>query len=106
MASRPAGANSPVPRVEALSQAGPTVRRIVLGAHLRRLREARGLAVEKAAEVIRSSPSKISRIELGRVSFKRRDLADLLTLYGVTDADERAALAKLAEEARKRKDTG
>jgi transcriptional regulator with XRE-family HTH domain len=73
---------------------------MVLGSYLRRLREARGMAVERAAEVIRCSPSKISRIELGKVSFKRRDLADLLTLYGVVDADERAVLVKLAEEAK------
>jgi hypothetical protein len=38
-------------------------------------------------------------MEHGRVSFKERDVADLLTLYGVTDSEERAALLNLAREA-------
>ena len=52
-----------------------------------------------AAEAIRGSHSKISRMEHGRVGFKERDVADLLTLYGVTDNEERAALLNLAREA-------
>jgi len=38
-------------------------------------------------------------MEHGRVGFKERDVADLLTLYGVTDNGERAALLNLAREA-------
>jgi hypothetical protein len=38
-------------------------------------------------------------MELGRVSFKERDVADLLTMYGVADADEREALIGLARQA-------
>jgi hypothetical protein len=38
-------------------------------------------------------------MELGRVGFKQRDVADLLTLYGVVGADERAALLAMVEEA-------
>jgi hypothetical protein len=38
-------------------------------------------------------------MELGRVGFKERDVADLLTLYGVTDGGEREALLSLAREA-------
>jgi hypothetical protein len=38
-------------------------------------------------------------MEHGRVGFKERDVADLLTLYGVTDTEERAALLNLAREA-------
>ena len=38
-------------------------------------------------------------MELGRVSFKERDVADLLTLYGVNDAAEREALLGLARQA-------
>ena len=64
---------------------GPTVLRMLLGAQLRRLREASGVTREGAGWEIRSSESKISRMELGRVGFKERDVADLLTLYGVTD---------------------
>jgi hypothetical protein len=78
---------------------GPTVRRMLLGAQLRRLREANGIGREEAGWAIRASDSKISRMELGRVSFKERDVADLLTLYGVVDDDERAALLTLAGEA-------
>jgi hypothetical protein len=38
-------------------------------------------------------------MELGRVTCKERDVADLLTLYGVTDHEERVALLALAQEA-------
>ena len=38
-------------------------------------------------------------MEHGRVGFKDRDIADLLTLYGVTGGEERGALLKLAREA-------
>ncbi|WP_438941353.1 helix-turn-helix domain-containing protein [Micromonospora craterilacus] len=79
--------------------AGPTVLRMLLGAQLRRLRESRGVTRENAGWEIRSSESKISRMELGRVGFKERDVADLLTLYGVTADQERAALLKLARDA-------
>jgi transcriptional regulator with XRE-family HTH domain len=78
---------------------GPTVQRLVLGGQLHRLRESRGITAEQAADSIRGSHSKISRMEHGRVGFKERDVADLLTLYGVTDTEERAALLNLAREA-------
>jgi hypothetical protein len=78
---------------------GPTVLRMLLGAQLRRLREGAGVTREGAGWEIRSSESKISRMELGRVGFKERDVADLLTLYGVADAAEREALLKLARDA-------
>ena len=78
---------------------GPTVLRMLLGAHLRRLREAQGVTREDAGWEIRSSESKISRMELGRVGFKERDVADLLTLYGVDDAVERERLLALARDA-------
>src|SRR6516165_10665329 len=78
---------------------GPTVQRLVLGSQLHRLRESRGITAEQAADAIRGSHSKISRMEHGRVGFKERDVGDLLTLYGVTDSEERAALLNLAREA-------
>ena len=78
---------------------GPTVLRIQLGAHLRRLRESKGITREDAGWQIRASGSKISRMELGRVSFKERDVADLLTLYGVADEREQAELLALARQA-------
>jgi hypothetical protein len=81
------------------SSSGPTALRILLGAHLRRLREAQGVSREDAGWEIRASESKISRMELGRVGFKERDVADLLTLYGVDDEDERNRLLTLARQA-------
>jgi transcriptional regulator with XRE-family HTH domain len=72
------------------------VLRILLGAQLRRLREAKRISLEEAGNVIRASHSKISRLETGRVGFKDRDVADLLTFYGVTDEKEREALRALA----------
>jgi transcriptional regulator with XRE-family HTH domain len=77
----------------------PTVLRILLGSQLRKLREARGITRERAGYEIRASESKISRMELGRVSFKERDVDDLLTMYGVTDDRERQALVSLAAAA-------
>jgi len=72
---------------------GPTARRILLGAQLRRLRQSRNVTRETAGWEIRGSESKISRMELGRVPFKERDVADLLTLYGVADEEQAAFLA-------------
>ena len=80
---------------------GSMVRRILLGSQLRRLREGRGITREDAGYTIRASESKISRMELGRVSFKERDVADLLSLYGVDDAVEREAPLGLVREANK-----
>ncbi|MFD9127522.1 helix-turn-helix domain-containing protein [Kitasatospora sp. NPDC059571] len=80
---------------------GSMVRRILLGSQLRRLREGRGITREDAGYTIRASESKISRMELGRVSFKERDVADLLSLYGVNDPEEREALLGLVREANK-----
>jgi transcriptional regulator with XRE-family HTH domain len=87
------------PSIFGTRSGGPTVQRLVLGSQLHRLRESRGIAAEQAAEAIRGSHSKISRMENGRVGFKERDVADLLTLYGVTDSEERAALLNLVREA-------
>jgi transcriptional regulator with XRE-family HTH domain len=78
---------------------GPTVLRILLGAQLRRLREAKRITLEEAGHVIRASGSKMSRLETGRVGFKDRDITDLLTLYGVEDDQQRAALRELARDA-------
>jgi len=77
----------------------PTVLRILLGTQLRRLRTEKGISREDAGYAIRASHAKISRLELGQVSFKQRDVADLLTLYGVTDPAEREPLLALAKQA-------
>jgi transcriptional regulator with XRE-family HTH domain len=78
---------------------GPTALRILLGSQLRRLREGRGITAQAAARAIRGSESKISRIELGRNAVREIDVADLLTLYGVTNSEEREQLLTLASQA-------
>jgi transcriptional regulator with XRE-family HTH domain len=80
------------------SSEGPTVLRILLGTHLRRLREANGITARQAATAIRASESKISRMELGRNAIREIDVLDLLTLYGVP-LTEREQLLALAEQA-------
>ena len=76
--------------------------RIVLGTQLRRLREEAGITREAAGNAIRASHAKISRLELGRVGFKERDVLDLLALYGITDEEQRAAVMDLMRQANTR----
>lgn len=95
----PVGVESSVRRVLAQPRGGPTVLRIVLGTHLRRLREARGITREAAGEAIRGSHAKISRLELGRVGYKERDVSDLLTLYGIEGDERRQEFLTLARHA-------
>ena len=78
---------------------GPTVRRTLVGAKLRRLRTDMGLSRKEAAEAIRASEWKIHRLENGQVGFKERDVIDLLRLYGVIDPDEVDAFVVLSREA-------
>src|ERR687893_2755910 len=70
-----------------------------LGARLRSLRLAKGMTRDQAGWAIRGSESKISRMELGRVAFKERDVTDLLRLYGVQDENEHKRLLELTREA-------
>jgi transcriptional regulator with XRE-family HTH domain len=72
---------------------------MILGSQLRRLRETAGVTPEQAGYEIRASRSKISRLEHGRVGFKERDVADLLTLYGIVDEQVRARMLSLAQQA-------
>jgi Domain of unknown function (DUF5753)/Helix-turn-helix domain len=78
---------------------GPTVLRMMLGNQLHRFREAAGVTPDRAGYEIRASRSKISRMENGRVGFKERDVADLLTLYGITDEHTRTGMLSLARQA-------
>ncbi|CAM4056609.1 helix-turn-helix transcriptional regulator [Nocardiopsis rhodophaea] len=80
---------------------GPTVRRMLLGSELRKYREARDISRAAAGHHIRGSESKISRMELGRVGFKERDVEDLLKLYGVTDKQVVRTLTDLARDTKK-----
>lgn len=80
---------------------GPTVRRMLLGSELRKYREAKGISRADAGHEIRGSESKISRMELGRVGFKPRDVADLLKCYGVSDEELIDTLVQLAKDTNK-----
>jgi hypothetical protein len=82
---------------------GPTVRRMLVGSRLRRLRVEAGISRDEAGEAIRASEWKIHRLENGQVGFKERDVVDLLTFYGVTNPREVAAVVGMALEAN---DTG
>jgi transcriptional regulator with XRE-family HTH domain len=83
-------------------QAGPVMARMLLGGRLRRLREAMGMTREDVGAAIGASESKICRMELGRTGSKQCDVADLLSLYGVTHEPERAELLHLAAQANAR----
>jgi transcriptional regulator with XRE-family HTH domain len=71
----------------------------MLGRLLHRLRAEADISSDDAADVIRASRSKISRMENGRVSFKNRDVTDLLSKYGVTDPGLIAKVQALARRA-------
>jgi transcriptional regulator with XRE-family HTH domain len=92
-------ARAPADRPVDGARSGPMALRIALGAHLRRLREASRITPAQAGEAIRATHSKISRLERGRSAAKQRDVADLLTLYGITDEAEREQVLSLARQA-------
>jgi transcriptional regulator with XRE-family HTH domain len=93
----------PVLNMTSLASVGnPAVLRILLGAQLRRLREAKRITLEEAGNVIRASHSKISRLESGRVAFKDRDIVDLFIHYGVTDEAQIQSLRRIAARANSR----
>jgi transcriptional regulator with XRE-family HTH domain len=81
------------------ASSSPTVRRRRLGIELRRRREAAGRTIEEVAEHLECSPSKVSRIETGRVPVRARDVRDMLDLYGVPPED-REVLVKLSRESK------
>jgi transcriptional regulator with XRE-family HTH domain len=80
-------------------EAGVAASRMLLGARLRDLRESAGISREDAAYAIRASASKISRLEMGRVRCKLRDVGDLLDMYGVRDESGRNQLLDMATQA-------
>jgi transcriptional regulator with XRE-family HTH domain len=79
----------------------PTVRRRLLGAELRRLREGAGFSLDDAARILECDRSKISRIETGHRGVRPKDLRELLAEYGVEEK-RRYALADLARQTGKR----
>ncbi|MEU8780049.1 DUF5753 domain-containing protein [Streptomyces sp. NPDC048637] len=81
----------------------PTVRRRVLAANLRRLREERELQQEDAARELSCDPSKISRIEKAESGIRQVDLKLLLQLYGIKGKGDQEGWLALARESRKRR---
>ena len=81
------------------SAGAPTVLRIMLGTQLRRLREARQITLDEAGQTIGAARSRVSQLETGQAALTDRELAELLTSYGVTDQRQRTALADLAASA-------
>jgi transcriptional regulator with XRE-family HTH domain len=79
----------------------PTVRRRLLGAELRRLREGAGFSLDDAARILECDRSKISRIETGHRGVRPKELRELLAEYGVEEK-RRYALADLARHTGKR----
>ncbi|MEU5154302.1 helix-turn-helix transcriptional regulator [Glycomyces sp. NPDC021274] len=78
---------------------GTTTLRVMIGGKLRQLRQDADISREEAAYEIRADATKISRVELGRVSFRLRDVRDLMIMYGVTDEDEIERVVEMAREA-------
>ena len=81
----------------------PPVRRLLLGAALRRYRENLGFVLDDAARVLECDRSKISRIETGQRGIRPkelRELRELLTEYGVGE-QEQSALATIAQAGRR-----
>ncbi|MCX5192794.1 helix-turn-helix domain-containing protein [Streptomyces sp. NBC_00249] len=68
----------------------------VLGQALRGHREDRGLTLREVAAVIRSSVSKVSRLERGESPPKARDVHDLIRHYGL-DQEEIRTIERLLE---------
>ena len=79
----------------------PSVRERRLAAELRRARLAAELSGPKVAAATSWSPSKVSRIENGRIGVKRDDLDRLLELYDVPP-DAATELRRLGRHARAR----
>ncbi|MYW06069.1 helix-turn-helix transcriptional regulator [Streptomyces sp. SID3343] len=74
----------------------------VLGTILRSLRVDCGLGLKEAADVIRGSASKISRLERGESPPKHRDVFDLVAAYGVHDQTQLAVIEDLLRKANQR----
>jgi hypothetical protein len=59
------------------------------------------MTIDRVAEALECSQSKVSRIETGQVSATPRDVRDMLALYRVEEA-QREAMVQIAREARQR----
>ncbi|MEU1120761.1 MULTISPECIES: helix-turn-helix transcriptional regulator [unclassified Streptomyces] len=76
----------------------PTARQARLGAELRRLREAAGMAARQAGELLGGNQAQISHIEAGRWGVSAERVRRLASLYSATDGKLVDALCSMAEE--------
>jgi transcriptional regulator with XRE-family HTH domain len=90
------------PGAEVPDEGNPTLRRRELGFLLRKLRTDRGMSIDDATRQALFSPTKLSRLETGRVGASARDIRDLCDVYGVTGTVERERLMDLAREGKQR----
>jgi hypothetical protein len=77
----------------------PSAVRVLVGAYLRQLREDSGLTRAEAGVPLDLAEPAIIGMELGRVVLDEHDVLALLSLYGIHDAHERAALLARVREA-------
>jgi hypothetical protein len=77
----------------------PSAVRVLVGAYLRQLREDSGLTRAEAGVPLDLAEPAITGMELGRVVLDEHDVLALLSLYGIHDAHERAALLARVREA-------
>ena len=85
-----------------MAPTGRTIRSKWLGEALLKARKNAGLTGNDVARHLDWPASKISRIENGLIRAHWGDVQELLDLYGVTNADERETLVKLAKSLRER----
>jgi hypothetical protein len=74
-----------------------------LGSELLRLRDAAEKTQQAAAEVLSATGTKIVKMERGWVPMRDPDIKELCEFYGVTDAETRDGLLKLARLDRERR---
>ncbi|MFE1308043.1 helix-turn-helix domain-containing protein [Streptomyces sp. NPDC058755] len=77
-----------------------------LGDELRKFREAAGVSMAQAAEVLDCTKGKISRIENGHVPVRTPDLIALMRAYRVEEPESRERLEALARRANRRRREG
>ena len=87
---------------EVTDENNPTLRRRELGFLLRQLRLERGLSIEDVTSRAMFSPTKLSRLETGRVGASPRDIRDLCVVYEINDTAQRERLTELAREGKQR----
>ncbi|MEV6983904.1 helix-turn-helix transcriptional regulator [Sphaerisporangium sp. NPDC051017] len=76
-----------------------TLRSQWLGKQLRELREAAGLTLKDAGDLLQRDASTISRVEAGIYPARSTDVVALLGFYGVADERQRDGLVRLSQDA-------